>query len=195
MALFFSAEAKERPGQAVQVEIENLRAELQRTKDTARLRARQPSLTDEEIEGVLAEEETAKQNKAQKAASDEVNRQNQIRLDKEYRDLAVTLVKEGKMLISVGGKRLKSITPDLIFPCYACGIPLEELSHVVYSFAKDWYWADQPGAAVDRVASFLIYSAHSPLTNQGFAGFVQRGCPKCGKHDGKKITGVQMVLI
>lgn len=194
MALFSAFEAQPAPQPAAD-EITALKAELARQKNVSRIRARQPSLTDEEIEGVLAEEETAKQNKAQKAASDEVNRQNQIRLDKEYRDLAVTLVKEGKMLISVGGKRLKSITPDLIFPCPDCGKPLEELSHVVYSFAKDWYWADQPGAAVDRVASFLIYSAHSPLTNQGFAGFVQRGCPKCGKHDGKKITGVQMVLI
>jgi hypothetical protein len=192
MALFFSAEAKERPGQAVQVEIENLRAELQRTKDTARLRARHPSLTDDQVDVLLAEEADMVIRKAQSKKDEELNKQNQIRLDGEYRKLACDLVKNGSILLSVDRQPIKTLTPDLLILCPMCGKPLNELSGKIYEFAKMWYWADQPGAAIDRMTSFTIYSARSPLTEYGVRGHIQHNCTYCRK----PIRGViQMVLV
>jgi hypothetical protein len=198
MALFLSAKVKEKPAPAEQTEIENLRAELQRTKDAARLRAAYgPKLTDARVDELLAEEADMVIRKAKAKETEELNRQNEIKLDKAYRDLACELVRDGKMLIAVDGTRLTEITPDLLIPCPYCGKPLGDISIRIYVFAKAWYWTSEESGDRNRITTFTIFSARSPLTDMGFAGYIQPNCPSCKAHhhDGRGIAVVQMVLI
>ncbi len=187
--VLFSAGATKKPAPAAQTEIENLRAELQRTKDAARLRARHgPELTDEQIDVLLAAEADMVIRKAKAAEAHELNLKKEAELDTAYRKLAVSLVKEGKLLLSVNGSRITEISADLLIICPYCGKPLGDLTRVVYDYAKAWYWTPD---SYRRVHSFIIYSAKSPLTEQGFAGYLMEPCPHC--HE--RVMGIIQVVV
>jgi hypothetical protein len=191
MALFFSAEAKDQPAPAAQIEIDKLRAELQRQKDASRLRARHgPQLKDEQVDEMLKEERVRAAALIKKKERAEKNRLNEITLDKAYRALACKLVKEGKILLSLMGDRITELTPDLIILCPHCGQPLNDLSDAVYQFAYTWHCT--PDSYERVIRAFTIHSARSPLTEQGFAGYLLEPCPHC--HE--RVMGVvQMVVI
>jgi len=191
MGLFGAMLAPGKPAPAEVDEITKLRAELARQKDAARLRARHgPKLTDAQVDELLADEADMVIRKAKAAEIAELNRQEEIRRDKAYRDLACELVRDGKMLISVNDVRLTEITPDLLILCPHCGKPLGDLSHAIYEYAKGWYWI--PNSSYKRVHAFWIYSARSPLTESGAAAFLQEICPYC--HE--RVMGIiQMVMI
>ena len=185
MALFFSAEAKEQPGPVA--EMERMRVELQRLKDVDRVRSKYGNIKSEEIDQRLAEEKDMDRRRAESKKIDAETRQNEIRIDAETRALACELVKKGSMIISVGGHRLKSITPDLLILCPECGKPQADLSERVYQFAKIWYWS----AASSIVDSFTVYSARSPLTEQGVRAHIQHNCIYCRK----PIRGIIQVVV
>jgi len=185
MALFFSAEAKE---QAPVAEMERMRVELQRLKDVDRVRSKYGNIKSEEIDQRLAEEKDMDRRRAESKEIDATTRQNEIRIDAETRALACKLVKDGKMIISLGGKRITSLTPDLILLCPECSKPQAELSERAYQFAKIWYWA-APSSIVD---AFTVYSARSPLTEQAIRAHTQYNCIYCHK----PVRGViQMVVV
>jgi hypothetical protein len=186
---FFSAEVKEQYGQGALADMERMKSELQTMKDTTRIRARYGQhITDEQITVYLAEEKDMIIRKAKAEEREKTNRQNEIKLDGEYRALCLELVHDGKMIISLDGKRLKSITRDLIILCPHCGKPLGETSERVYRFAKMWYWTKEPA----RIDAFRIYSARSPLTEEGFAGNVQPYCHNCKQ---SIMAILQMVMV
>lgn len=178
MALFGAATLSTHTSEAG--EIEKLRAELTRQKDAARLRATYgPKLTDERVDELLAEEADMAVRKVKAKEFEELNRQKEIEQDKVYRDLACELVRDGKILISVDGNRITEITPDLIILCPHCSKPLGELSAKIYEFTKSWYWSLEAPGDRNRINTFIIYSAHSPLTSFGFVGFSQQKCASC----------------
>jgi hypothetical protein len=191
MPLFLSGTAKEKPATAAQIEIENLRGELQRTKDAARIRAHHGArLTDEQVDELLTEETTRAKNLIIAKENEKKNRLEEIRRDKAVRDLACELVRDGKILVSLDGVRLKEITPDLLILCPRCGKPLHDISGALYQFAKTWFWT--PDGYQRVVNAFRIYSARSPLTEQGFAGYLMEPCPHC--HE--RVMGtIQVVVI
>jgi hypothetical protein len=188
--VLFSAGATSKPAQVAQVEIENLRAELERTKAAARLRARHgPHLTDDQIDELLAEEADMVIRKAKAKDVEELNRLEEIRRDKAYRDLACELIRDGKLLVSVDGTRITEITQDLLVTCPHCGKPLGDLSESIFQYAKAWHWLPD---SYQRLHAFMIYSARSPLTESGFAGYLMEPCPYC--HE-RVMGAVQVVVI
>jgi RNase P subunit RPR2 len=191
MALFFSAEAKEQPATDIQADLVKVRVELKWTKDAARIRAEHGSkLTDPEVDQYLAEEADMVVRRVKAKEADEINRQNEIKLDNAYRDLACELVKKGSMLISVDGKRIKTLTPDLLILCPECGKKLDGLSAAIYELAKMWYWQPDPET---RINSFIVYNARNPLGSViGVMAHDARVCPHCREHIGGFL---QVVLV
>ena len=189
MALFAALTAKEKTAPIEVDEIGKLRAELARQKDAARLRARYgPQLTDAAIDEMLAGEADMVVRKAKAKEATKINLKNEADLDVAYRNLACKLVADQKMIISIDGSRLATIDPTLLILCPHCSKPLGDLSDAVYQFAKTWHWCAESA----RVDTFLVYSARSPLTEQGFAGFISHKCPSCEK----RVKGiVQMVVV
>lgn len=179
MALFFSAEAKEQPAMAAQAELEKVQKELARMKVRARYGSK---LTDEEADVYIAEEADMVVRKAAAKESEEKIRQEEARIDKEIRNLAVELVHLGRMVIARDGSRVTVITPDLIITCPKCGKKLDGLSYAIYELAKIWYWHPDPE---DRVNSFIVYNARNPLGSViGMMAHDARVCPHCREHVG-----------
>ena len=176
MALFFSAEAKEQPGPVA--EMERMRGELQAVKDAARIRARHGQhIKDDQVSVYLADEKDMDRRRAESKEAARINLKNEADLDVAYRKLAVKLVHDKKMIVSLDGTRLSTIEENLLILCPHCSKPLGELSERVYQFAKIWHWA----AASSIVDAFTVYSARSPLTEQGVRGHIQHNCIYCRK--------------
>lgn len=192
MALFGAA-AVSKPAPVANDELTALRAEVAKQKDAARLRARHgPNLTDTQVDELLIAEADMVVRKAAAKEAEALNKENEIELDRKYRDLACELIKKGSMLVSVDGQRINSLTPDLLILCPVCGKPLSELSGRVYDFAKLWYWTNEEPGDRNRLETFTLYSARSPLTECGFVGHRQHACPYCKE----PVRGIiQMVLI
>lgn len=176
--------------QPAQPDVEKMQAELAWMKDAARLRRRHgQQLTDDQINELLAEEATRAANiiKAKEAA--ELNRQNEIAMDKKYRALACELVRKGTILISLEGSRVTTLSQDLLLPCPLCGQPLTGLSDRVYALAKAWYWSSED----NRVDTFIVHSARNPLSEKGFPGHALPSCPHCRQR--LRRTAIQLVVV
>ncbi len=186
----FSAEKEK-----TSIDLDALRVEVDRLKVESAFTAKYGShLTGEQREFYRTEEAEQLRIKEGRAntAKNEANRKNELDLDKKYRDLACELVRKGSLLISVDGQRIKTLTPDLLILCPRCGKPVYDLQARVYDIARAWYWATVPGTVQDLDATFTIYSARSPLTEQGVAGYSLPVCLYCREH----IRGtIQVILI
>jgi hypothetical protein len=147
------------------------------------------------VDEFLADEVLRAANKVKEAGRVEANRLQEIQRDEAYRDLACELVRDKKMLISVNDVRLTEITPDLVILCPHCGKSLGDLSRAIYEYAKAWYWTPQSrptgSDSYKRVHAFIIYSARSPLTEQGFAGYLLEPCPYC--HE--RVMGIVQIVV
>jgi len=151
---------------------------LQRLKDIDNVRTKYGgNLKESEINERLVEEANMKQIRKVRAEEAEANRLLQIKIDTEIRALAVEMVKNKSLLISLDGLRVKAITPDLLILCTHCGKPLDDLMVFVRGIADLWYWTPEN----ERLEAFRIFSAKNPLMESGFPGFVGYTCPRCRK--------------
>ena len=121
MPLFLSGTAKEKNTSKPAVDIEELRAELARVKDRARITEKYGSgLTDEQIAEYLELEERAVRHKKEQQLETERRHADQERFQVEVPAAVTAAVKAGRLIVRVNGQRVREM-PDIKANCSSCG--------------------------------------------------------------------------
>jgi hypothetical protein len=166
MTLFFSSAASTKaPVLTPQEEMDAMRAEMERMKQSVRIRAKYgQNISDEVVAFYLEEERKTALSKKNKEAGRKQAILEEAKRDKEIRELAVRMVKDGVLRISTNGERVSKITTDLTLPCPHCGHPRVRPTDGIYHIVKTWY--ETP---VDQrfggFTPFIIRDCRNPLGN------------------------------
>jgi len=185
MPLFFSAEAKEHSAPAAQAQVDSMQKELQRMKDTARLRARHgQQLTDAQVDEFLAEEADMVIRKAKAKETKELIRRDELKRKNDLEAAAVEYVRDRRILIDISGNRVTTIGKDLSVPCPACGASIYSIGGsphgYLLSLVQMWFDASDKEKA-EGAPSFIVRSASNPLSDLCGAPMIMTRieCPGC----------------
>ena len=150
MALFMSGTAKERAAVKPAVDIEELRAELARVKERARITAKYGNgLKEEQIEEYLEMEDRARRHKIEGEQGIINSRKDQERIQEETIAAVTAAVKSGKLVVRVNGERLREM-PDIKANCSSCSGYLPRIYEVLYKAGE---MARSPPAKLSAVIS------------------------------------------
>jgi hypothetical protein len=157
------AKTKEKPKEAPS-DMQKMQGELTALKDKERLRARYgANLKDEQLLFYQAQEEKEAKGRAVKAEGDRLGKIAAAAREKEIKALAVEMVKSGRMLVTVRGKRINTVSKDLTIPCPGCGSEMS-LVNPLFIFAEIWH--DTPeNSRFNGLSRLVIRSARNPLGN------------------------------
>jgi rubrerythrin len=155
--------------------------EINKLKQYRQIQARfEKPLTDEQLEKIAEQDRLNKQRAEQRerdrieAAARDAEKVNEIRRK------AVEFVNNGRIIVSLQGVRVPTITEGLAVPCPECGAPIQQsIQDPLFIFARDWIACEDPA---------IRYSGNSPVlrTSQGHfmtspAYLDTLKCPSCKK--------------
>lgn len=176
MTLFTSVEKPQGPS----IDIDALRAEIQRLKEETRIRSKYGrDLSDDDVQLMIQQERRAAQ-----AKENQKNNVINVAANQKKEMIAIfnqgnSLLSSGVLRVTISGEAVKAVSAGFAYPCPGCGSNIAV--NPVYYFAEVWY---QQGGNMQEILSCLMNGGNLANPAQGSRGllFEIAGCPKCGKN-------------